>query len=54
MAIPEKHLIVIVPTNLQGANPQNLAADIARSMSRRWWQPRRSDADETIGTLPSC
>jgi D-alanyl-D-alanine carboxypeptidase len=29
MAIPEKHLIVIVLTNLQGANPQGLAADIA-------------------------
>jgi CubicO group peptidase (beta-lactamase class C family) len=29
MAIPEKHLIVIVLTNLQGASPQNLAADIA-------------------------
>jgi len=29
MAIPEKHLIVIVLTNLQGASPQYLAADIA-------------------------
>ena len=29
MAIPEKRLIVIVLTNLQGASPQNLAADIA-------------------------
>jgi CubicO group peptidase (beta-lactamase class C family) len=29
MAIPEKHLIVIVLTNLQGASPQNMAADIA-------------------------
>lgn len=29
MSIPEKHLIVIVLTNLQGASPQNLAADIA-------------------------
>jgi hypothetical protein len=29
MAIPKKHLIVIVLTNLQGASPQNLAADIA-------------------------
>jgi CubicO group peptidase (beta-lactamase class C family) len=29
LAIPEKHLIVIVLTNLQGANPQGLAADIA-------------------------
>lgn len=29
MAIPEKHLVVIVLTNLQGASPQNLAADIA-------------------------
>ena len=29
MAIPEKHLIVIVLTNLQGASPQGLAADIA-------------------------
>jgi CubicO group peptidase (beta-lactamase class C family) len=29
MAIPEKHLIVIVLTNLQGASPQNLSADIA-------------------------
>jgi CubicO group peptidase (beta-lactamase class C family) len=29
MAIPEKHLIVIVLTNLQGASPQNLSEDIA-------------------------
>jgi D-alanyl-D-alanine carboxypeptidase len=29
MVIPEKHLIVIVLTNLQGASPQYLAADIA-------------------------
>jgi hypothetical protein len=29
MAIPEKHLIVIVLTNLQGASPLSLAADIA-------------------------
>jgi D-alanyl-D-alanine carboxypeptidase len=29
LAIPEKHLIVIVLTNLQGANPDALAADIA-------------------------
>ena len=29
MAIPEKHLIVIVLTNLQGTNPDALAADIA-------------------------
>jgi hypothetical protein len=29
MAIPEKHLIVIALTNLQGARPQYLAADIA-------------------------
>jgi CubicO group peptidase (beta-lactamase class C family) len=29
MTIPEKHLIVIVLTNLQGASPQNMAADIA-------------------------
>ena len=29
MAIPDKHLIVIVLTNLQGASPQNIAADIA-------------------------
>jgi D-alanyl-D-alanine carboxypeptidase len=29
MAIPEKHLIVIVLTDLQGTNPQGLAADIA-------------------------
>jgi D-alanyl-D-alanine carboxypeptidase len=29
MSIPEKHLIVIVLTNLQGASPQYLAADIA-------------------------
>ena len=29
MAIPEKHLIVIVLTNLQGASPQNMAADVA-------------------------
>lgn len=29
MSIPEKHLIVIVLTNLQGASPQNMAADIA-------------------------
>jgi D-alanyl-D-alanine carboxypeptidase len=29
LAIPEKHLIVIVLTNLQGTNPDALAADIA-------------------------
>jgi D-alanyl-D-alanine carboxypeptidase len=29
MAIPEKHLIVIVLTNLQDSNPEGLAADIA-------------------------
>jgi CubicO group peptidase (beta-lactamase class C family) len=29
MAIPEKHLIVIVLTNLQGTSPDALAADIA-------------------------
>jgi CubicO group peptidase (beta-lactamase class C family) len=29
MAIPDKHLIVIVLTNLQGTSPQTLAADIA-------------------------
>jgi len=29
MAIPEKHLIVIVLTNLQGTSPQSFAADIA-------------------------
>jgi hypothetical protein len=29
MAIPKKDLIVIVLTNLQGASPQNQAADIA-------------------------